>query len=290
MVAVTGAAGRVGSACLNALENESVDVIAIDRVLGHGPGQWRRADLTRRRDAVRALEGATHLIHLAGLTSPGAGQASDVLMHNVGITSHVLEAFAGGAPVTAVIASSVSVYGLVWSPSEGAPDYVPVDEDHPVRPSDAYSTSKLASEALAGMWTRSAGFTTVSLRFPWTAGDEPDRIRAFLDVIGADPAGEMGRRNLWSYIHVDDVASAMIAALDVRDGRAHILNIASPEVPGDHLASQLVATCCSESDVRGSVDASGLFATDRARGLLGWSPTRSLLGDRDARERRSSGR
>lgn len=286
VVAVTGAAGRVGSACLRALADEPVDVVAIDLVAGDGPGYWRRADLRRWPEAVTALAGVTDLIHLAGHTAPGGQRTSTVLLDNVEITANVLEAFASGpsgASGTAVLASSVSVYGMVWSPSFRSPDYVPVDEDHPCRPSDPYSSSKLVAEMLAGMWTRSAGITTVTLRFPWTSGDEPDRLRAFLDVVAQDPTGEVGCRNMWAHVHVDDVASAMVAALDVHDGRAHVLNIASTEVPGGRLASELMATCHPQSDVRGSVDVTGLFATDRARELLGWTPTRSLLAGRDSR-------
>lgn len=270
VVAVTGAAGRVGQACLRALESERVDVIAIDRVRGDGPGEWRRADLRRSADAERGLAGATHLIHLAGITFPDP--ESEVLMENVGIAANVLRAFASGAPQTAVLASSTSTYGLVWSPSLVSPDYVPVDEDHPCRPADPYSLSKVVLEQLAAMWTRSAGFTTLALRFPWTSADEPERVRSFLDLIAADPTGELGRRHLWAYAHVDDVARAMVSALTVQDGRAHVLNIAAADIPGGYRASELVATCHPQAQVRADVDKVGLFATDRAYELLGWRP------------------
>lgn len=274
VVAVTGAAGRVGTACLNALADDSV--IAIDRVRGRGPGDWRTADLHDRAQARAALAGATHLIHLAGHTEPDPERGSEILVDNVAIAASVLEAFAEGAPDTAVLASSISVYGAIWAATTISPDYVPVDELHPLRPSDPYSLSKVVVEALAAMWSRQGGFTTASMRFPWTAGDEPERIRDYFVALAADPMCDSGRRNLWAWIHVDDVAEAMVAALGIDDGRSHVLNLASPRIPGGHRASELMADGHPGTPVHADVDTVGLFATDRAQALLRWQAHRTF--------------
>lgn len=278
VVVVTGAAGRVGRACLRALDGTGATVVAVDRVRGDGPGRWRRADLRDPGEARRALAGATHLIHLAGVTAPDPALGSRVLTENLAIATSVLDAFAKERPSTAVLASSTSVYGLVWSPTVLSPEYVPVDEAHPCRPSDPYSLSKLAVESLAAMWARSAGFTTVCLRFPWAAGDdEPDRVRAFLGRMAENPIGELGRRHLWTGLHIDDVADAIVRALDLADGSAHVLTVCAPQIPEGRSASELIRQCHPTARVVDDVDVIGLFSTVRARQLLGWQPSRTLV-------------
>jgi nucleoside-diphosphate-sugar epimerase len=281
VIAVTGAAGRVGEACMRALAATPYRVIAIDRRMGRGPGEWRRADLTRTHEARRALAGATHLVHLAGLSGPAIGREAEVQIDNVAMAANALEALAEVTPKsgTAVLASSMTVYGFVWGREELAPVYVPVDERHPCHASDAYSASKLAIEQIAAGWTFRTGRTTVAIRFPWVSADEPERIRSFLDEIDRDPVGELGRRHLWSYVHIDDLAAAIVAALELDDGQAHVLNIAAAEVIGGRQPDELVAGCLPSTEVRAGL-AEGFVDTARARATLGWLPANSLLVDR----------
>lgn len=222
------------------------------------------------------MAGATHLVHLAGWTAPDPSAPTRVLLENVAIAANVLDGFAAGPARTAVVASSSSVYGLVWAGTERTPEYLPVDEEHPCCPDDDYSLSKLVLEELAAMWTRRTGMTTVALRFPWTSGHEPDRIRDFIGTLADDPTGETARRHLWSYVHLDDLADAIVRALDVDDGGAHVLNIASPDIPGGHRLSALAATCFPSVPRQFDVDSCGGLRTDRATRLLGWQPTRTF--------------
>lgn len=279
VVAVTGAAGRVGAACLRALSDTDDTVIAVDRVRGIGPGQWRRADLRKADAAHRALRGATHVIHLAGHKQPDPQLGWRVLADNVSMTTNVLDALDSGPAGTAVLASTFCVYGFVFEPRIRSPRYLPVDEDHPVGAADPYGTSKILIEHLARAWTQRTGATSVSLRFPWTAGlDEPTEITRYLGGLLDDPHSAMNRGCLWASVHIDDLADAFVRSLGVADGAAHVLNIASPWVPGDVPLSQLAALDHPTSRRRADLDACGPLDTTRARELLGWEPLRTYPG------------
>ncbi len=277
VVAVTGAGGRVGAACLRAQADRGEVVIAVDRRRGNGPGEWRRADLRRARSARRALAGATHLIHLAGYPAPDPSLGWRVLTDNVAMTANVLDAFAGGRPETAVLASSFCVYGLVFPPSLGSPQYLPIDEDHPAKAADPYGLSKIALEHLAGVWSEHTGATSVAIRFPWTAAPgESERISRYLGSMRDDPHSSSSAGSLWTSVHIDDLADAFVRALDVHDGRAHVLNVSSPWLPVDEALTRLAASAHPRAERRPGLDDVGALDTRRARELLGWAPTRTF--------------
>jgi len=271
IVAVTGAAGSIGQACLKALQDQGAHVIAIDKVKGSGGGEWRKADLTNTKQSQRALTGATHLIHLAAWPSPDQVPPHQVLSDNVTIASNVLQAFASGSPVTASLASSMSVYGFAWAPEVQAPDFVPVTESHPLRPHDYYSLSKVFLEELAAMWNRTSGFTTVSLRLPFVAKNVPNSGEGFFNELTENPTGELGRRHLWSYLLIQDAADALIRSLDVADGRAHVVNIAQTKLPEDWDPDALIKHCFPTTQIRGDIGIQGLFnskSSDPIHGLM----------------------
>lgn len=276
VVAVTGAAGRVGTACVRALVERGDDVIAIDRRIGSEPVLWQRVDLRRARPTRAVLAGVAHVIHLAGHTMPDPSLGSRVLLDNVAIATHVLDGIDAGVPSTVVIASSVCVYGLVFEPRVRSPRYVPVDEDHPCEPGDPYSLSKLVIEDLAAGWTRRTGSTSVCLRFPWTAGADRARVAGYVGMLATEPLCPQSRGNLWASVHVDDLADAFVRALDVDDGAAHVVNVASSWYPGDLPLSALVGQAHPSARVLPDIEEEGPFSTRRARALLGWAPRRTF--------------
>ncbi len=259
-------------------------MIAIDRRVGSGSGEWRVAELTDQGDACAAMEGATHLIHLASHTAPDMSDPARVLLDNVRIAANVLGAFERGSPVTAVAASSISVYGLVWGDEVRSPDYAPLDEEHPCWGMDTYSQSKMMVEQMCANSVRRSSMSAVALRFPWVADGIPSRMAAYLDPMRADPGGELGRRHLWSYIHVDDVADAAVRALDVDDGTYHVVNLAAREAAVEQRLRELMSAFHPGTDLRPSLEEFGPWNTGRARSLLGWAPRRDLGSQEESRQ------
>jgi nucleoside-diphosphate-sugar epimerase len=122
---------------------------------------------------------------------------------------NVLEAASTLGIKRVVSASSVSVLGFPFFEQPFAPDYVPIDEAHPLLPQDAYALSKRIGEELADGFARRGRLSVVSLRFPWI--HTPRTFAEQVRPLWADPAA--GASNLWSYIDTRDVAEAARLAL-----------------------------------------------------------------------------
>ncbi len=70
-----------------------------------------------------------------------------------------------------VYASSDSSYGFNWRNSFDdivVPTYLPIDENHPQKPKDAYGLSKKEGEEIAAAFTRKYEMSTISLRISHT--------------------------------------------------------------------------------------------------------------------------
>jgi len=145
---VTGGSGFLGRHVLAALAGRGDRVIAMGR---HQPGGWPienfvRADLDDAGATARAVEAVAPdvVIHAAGKTPPAT--ASALYLANVRGTMHLLDALrATGQPCRVVLAGSAAELGPV--PAE----HLPVPEDSPCRPTDAYGLSKWAASRLGLM-------------------------------------------------------------------------------------------------------------------------------------------
>jgi len=87
------------------------------------------------------------VVHFGNIPHEENNPGGDVYENNALSTFHALEA-AGRAGADVVWASSETVYGTHW-PEPTLPEYLPIDEAHPVEPWNGYETSKLAGEAAA---------------------------------------------------------------------------------------------------------------------------------------------
>ena len=135
-----------------------------------------------------------------------------------------------------VYASSQSVLGVAWATSVIAPDYVPVDEDHPCRPSDGYSASKLAGEQIVGALARAGSLARVR---PAVSGDlAPENFADHVAHRLRDPA--QGAKSQWAYIDARDAARAIRLALETPPETFRILNVCAPTVFGTRRPADLV--------------------------------------------------
>jgi nucleoside-diphosphate-sugar epimerase len=168
--------------------------------------------------------------------------------------------------------SSVNALGIFSG--NGEPDYLPIDDEHPARPTTPYGTSKRLVEELCRCFTLSTGIATICLRPPAVLG--PARRARFVAARATDPAAEW--TPFWEYgafLDVRDAAGAVFAALRCADpGHVTALicadDVTSP-VPVSELAARLLPGVPwhgpAQTDPWGS-----LVRCDRARGVLGWAP------------------
>jgi len=182
----------------------------------------------------------------------------------------------------------------------GEPVAIPMDEDHPTRPTNPYGETKLALETALRWFHAAYGFAFVSLRYFNAAGATadgvlgevhdpethlvPNVLRAAatsepVPVFGTDYATHDGSA-VRDYIHVEDLADAHVLALEHLEskGGASVFNL------GNGVGFSVLQVIESARRVTGRPvptrkarrrpgDPETLVASSgRARRVLGWAP------------------
>ena len=176
-VLITGGAGFIGSALARRLVKAGATVTIVDNLdPDHGGNLFNLADVIEDvrfssvdiRDAGKVdslVSGQDFLFSLAAQTSHvGSMQepGTDVAINVVG-QMNVLEACRKSNPnIRIIFASTRQVYGV--------PDYLPVDENHPIRPPDVNGISKAAAEQYQLIFDRAFGIRSCILRLTNTYG------------------------------------------------------------------------------------------------------------------------
>jgi nucleoside-diphosphate-sugar epimerase len=238
---VTGGGGRLGRAVVDLLRREGIDVLPVDRRFADGTRRPKLvADLTDLGQVYGALAGAQAVVHLGAVPSPGGWPPETVFGNNAMGQFHVFEAAARLGIRRVVSASSLAAYGLSFPYRPFVPDYLPLDEDHPLAPQDPYGLSKVVGEQIAASYAHRGAGDAVSLRITRIVDDET--LPGLLDQARHRP--ESLAHELWSYVHLDDAARACLLALTrpvdghvaVHVGAADTLS----DVPSGELAARLL--------------------------------------------------
>ena len=218
-VAVTGGSGLAGAAVVAHLLEAGCQVLSIDRRQPRQPaGEFRLVDCENLGQVYGALQGAEAIVHLAAIPRPTLHTPDQVFRTNIMATFNIFEAAAVLGIARVVYVSSMSVSGLPFSYRPIRLAYLPIDEQHPNAPQDAYALSKTLGEDIAMAFVRrmAGALSVVSLRFPWM--HTPATFKSVLAPLWNDPAA--GASNLWGYIDTRDVAQACRLALEA-DIRGH---------------------------------------------------------------------
>ena len=228
-VAVTGAAGFIGSHLVEALLDRGCEVIGVDRrnprsetlarlylrkVLDHPQFSWVDGDLTDM-DLKAVLAGCNSVFHLAAV--PGVRSSwtgfEDYVASNVVATERLLTACWDVRIPKLVYASSSSVYGSVGAPS---------GENDPTLPVSPYGVTKLAGEQLCLAYAKrpDSRLSVTALRYFTVYGPRQRPDMAIARILTAALTGEQytifgdgTQRREFTY--VDDVVEATIAAAGV---------------------------------------------------------------------------
>jgi len=176
-VLITGGLGFIGSNLARRLTSLDADVTVIDSLIPEYGGNIQNvADISDRikvnisdvRDphSLNALlPGQQFLFNLAGQTShvDSMSNPHNDLAINAGAQLSILEAARQFNPeVRIVFAGTRQIYGK--------PDYLPVDEDHPIRPVDVNGVNKVAGEWYHRLYHEVYGIPTTTLRLTNTYG------------------------------------------------------------------------------------------------------------------------
>jgi nucleoside-diphosphate-sugar epimerase len=248
-------------------------------------------DLTKLDRLLDHLKNADAVVHLARIRFPYTETGFDAVKQkwqfddiagdaqrfnqNVAITSNVLAAAQACGVKKVVCGSSLAVYGFYYPSTELRPDYLPVDENHAVRPQDAYGLTKLIGERLCDALAQKSGAQVASLRF---AGVYTEAHRSMLLERKKNPLAR-GTGALWSYIDARDAARACRLALEADLTGHDTFNICARSTIMDTPTRRLLERYLPQvKDLRDGLEgcASG-YSVARAQTILGFESRCSLV-------------
>ena len=243
---LTGGAGYVGSIVSRHLLEAGHELTVLDNLgTGHEPAvapgaAFIQADLRDPAAVDAALTGGFDgVLHFAALSLVGESVSAPERYweNNVIGSLNLLNAMRTHEVPRLVFSSTAATYGI--------PETVPIREDAPTRPTNPYGASKLAVDTMISGFCAAHPLGAVSLRYFNVAGAHGDvgeahdpethlipnvlkvplGQRESVALFGSDyptPDGTAIR----DYIHIDDLASAHLLALDgARIGEHRIYNL-----------------------------------------------------------------
>ena len=241
-IVVTGGAGRLGQNVTKELSERGHETICLDTATPTKkvcPSV--SVDLRDMSGLINALKGSDAVIHLARIRFPytanGFDSASGLwktpelekdaerFVHNVTITYNVLAACLESRVKKIVCGSSLAIYGFYYPLRRSSPEYLPIDEDHTVKPQDPYGISKLVGENLCDSFARREEIQIASLRF---AGIATDAQYPTLLKRQKDPLCR-GAGALWSFVDVRDAGTACRLAVEREFSGHRAFNICAPK-------------------------------------------------------------
>lgn len=302
---VTGGAGYVGSVCAQVLLEEGHEVVVVDDLSTGNADAVPAGARFVHDDMVAAAPGLLGggsfdgVLHFAAKSLVGESVVAPELywFGNVVKTLELLEAIRVSGTPRLVFSSTAATYG--------EPESVPITEDAPTRPTNAYGATKLAIDHAITSYATAHGLAATSLRYFNVAGAYAGLgerhatethliplvlqvalgLREEISVFGDDwptPDGTCIR----DYIHVRDLADAHVLALATAQPGAHgIYNLGN----GTGFSVREVIACCERvtggpiaaRDVeRRAGDPAVLIASsEKAITELGWRPRHTSIDE-----------
>ncbi|MGH6763722.1 MAG: NAD-dependent epimerase/dehydratase family protein [Phyllobacterium sp.] len=226
MILVTGSAGRVGRAVVAALRAKGREVRGFDLRPSGAAGDEIVGSLDDKDAVVRAVKGISSVLHLGAFMSWAPADRDRMFAVNVDGTRVLLDAAAVAGVQRFVFASSGEVY------PENLPEFLPVTEDHPLRPNSPYGLTKLLGEELVRFHQRAGRMETVILRFSHTqdAGELLDEEsifsgpRFFLRPRAKQQEG-FGNKAVADLLRAADIGMPAHVLARNQDGRPFLMHI-----------------------------------------------------------------
>jgi len=239
-ILITGGLGFIGSNLAKRLVDLGADVLLVDSLIPEYGGNFYnisgfedkvKVNISDVRDphSMRYLvQGQDFLFNLAGQTSHMDSMADPFTDMEINCHAQlsILEACRHHNPgIKIVYASTRQIYGK--------PDYLPVDESHPLRPVDVNGINKMAGEWYHILYNNVYGIRSCVLRLTNTIGPHmriKDARQTFLGIwirllLEGSSFEVWGGEQLRDFICVDDCVDAMLLAAVSEKGKGQVFNL-----------------------------------------------------------------
>lgn len=224
-IAVTGGSGKFARYLVPGLIHEHEVSLFDKQPPDQNTSLFIPGEVTDMNKLIKVFQNANAVIHLAALRSRYNHLPIKVMQTNTVGTYCVLEASRRAEVEKIIFASSDAVLGMSQSRTEFPPEYLPIDEAHPLKPQDPYGISKLLGERMCRCYAVGYNMNIVVLRFSniLCPGDE----QRYLED-AKDPS--IRRKSLWAWIHVVDAVNAIIRVLDSELQGFDVFHIAADDI------------------------------------------------------------
>ncbi|MDR1026620.1 MAG: UDP-glucose 4-epimerase GalE [Lactobacillus sp.] len=307
-ILVVGGAGYIGSHVVKAILEAGFAVKVFDN-LSTGQeinlfkeAEFVKGDILDKNAISSAMQGVDGVVHLAAKKAVGESMQNPDLYaeNNIEGTINILVAMNKAGVKNIVFSSSSSVYGN--------PNYLPIDESHPIQPVSFYGYTKAKIDELLEWYDRLKGIKYASLRYFNAVGyDETGTIkgrekdvqnllpiaiqvldgeRECLQVFGNDYDTEDGTC-VRDYVHVSDLASAHVLAMKrmMDGGDSQVFNLGTGKGTS---VNEIIESVNRVFNVGLSIKYAGrrdgdpakLYASSKkAKEMLGWEPKFTDIDD-----------
>ena len=299
-VLITGGLGFIGSNLARRLVELGASVTLVDSLIPEYGGNFANiADirdkvtvnisdvrdqhamrwLVQRRDVLFNLAGQTS--HMDSMSDPHTD-----LEINAKAQLSILEACRAANPsIRIVFAGTRQIYGK--------PDYLPVDEDHPIRPVDVNGINKVAGEWYHLLYHQVYGIRSSVLRLTNTYGPGmriKDARQTFLGIwirllLEGRPFEVWGGEQLRDFTYVDDCVRAMLLAACREEAWGRIYNLGGERTVSLRETAELLVAAAGSGEFavrefpeeRKKIDIGDYYSDfGRITAELGWRPEVSL--------------
>ena len=244
-VLITGGLGFIGSNLARQLVEVDARVLLVDSLIPEYGGnlfniagiedrmQVNISDVREKFSLKHLVKGVDFIFNLAGQTShlDSMEDPQTDLAINCTAQLSILEVCRRHNPgVKLIFASTRQIYGR--------PQYLPVNETHPLNPVDVNGINKMAAEFYHRLYDRVYGLRTCVLRLTNTVGPRMrvrDARQTFVGIwvrqlLEGLPIQVWGGPQLRDFTYVDDVVEALLTVAVAEQGQGEVFNLGGSSV------------------------------------------------------------
>jgi UDP-glucose 4-epimerase len=311
-ILVTGAGGYIGSVATYIFLQHGYKVIAVDnfstgyrqpleelqKKYGNSMLTIYETDLKKIASVFEKEKKIDMVVHYAAscLVDESVKNPYKYFENNVGGTNSLLKAMTDAGVLKLVFSSTCAVYGEA--------QYMPIDEKHPLAPSQPYGASKQMVEELIKWYSQLKGVRYVILRYFNVCGASDDGLigdskkpssllmqNAVRGALGIEPfnltcpeVNTPDKTPIRDYVNVVDLNEAHLKALEhLMEGKnSEIINLGTGSGNSVmEIISQVKKITGAQFEIGKTVpregdDAKKIADITKAKKVLGWQPKRSV--------------